>query len=100
MAKLETPIKQIVVLMLENRSFDHMLGYLKHDISEINGLTGSESNPTISGEDFRVFFAPQDSTNMYITDPDPDHEYPAVTLQLFESEHPTSFDHPTNRGFI
>jgi phospholipase C len=24
-------IKHIVVLMMENRSFDHLLGYLRHD---------------------------------------------------------------------
>jgi phospholipase C len=39
-------IDHIVVLMLENRSFDHMLGYLALDggIADIDGLTGEESN--------------------------------------------------------
>ena len=36
-------LKHIVVLMLENRSFDHMLGGLKKQDPRINGLTGSES---------------------------------------------------------
>ncbi len=31
--------------MLENRSFDHMLGSLKKINPDINGLTGEESNP-------------------------------------------------------
>src|SRR3954452_21425934 len=38
-------IKHIVVVMMENRSFDHMLGYLMRDgLPEINGLTGDEFN--------------------------------------------------------
>ena len=31
-------LKHIVVLMMENRSFDHMLGGLKHKFPRINGL--------------------------------------------------------------
>jgi phospholipase C len=38
-------IQHIVVLMMENRSFDHMLGYLKDDgMPDVNGLVGNESN--------------------------------------------------------
>ena len=38
-------INHIVVVMMENRSFDHMLGYLKRDWNEeVNGLTGEEFN--------------------------------------------------------
>jgi hypothetical protein len=36
-------LKHVVVLMMENRSFDHMLGSLKADDPRINGLTGNES---------------------------------------------------------
>lgn len=43
-------LKHIVVLMMENRSFDHMLGGLslvmekgKKKYPKINGLTGNES---------------------------------------------------------
>lgn len=37
--------KYIVALMLENRAFDHMLGYLKRYNNQINGLNGTESVP-------------------------------------------------------
>jgi phospholipase C len=38
-------IEHIVVLMMENRSFDHMLGYLKHDsLPEIEGLDPDMAN--------------------------------------------------------
>src|SRR5579885_1027122 len=38
-------IEHVVVLMLENRSFDNMLGFLKEQNPEIDGLTGAETNP-------------------------------------------------------
>jgi hypothetical protein len=55
-------IEHIVVLMLENRSFDHMLGLLyasEHNISpagqHFEGLTGSETNPGVDGAAVPVF---------------------------------------------
>jgi len=38
------PIKHVVVLMMENRAFDHMLGWLKEDHPTLDGLTGKECN--------------------------------------------------------
>ena len=43
-------LKHIVVLMMENRSFDHMLGGLKKTYPAINGLNGDEWNPDTKGE--------------------------------------------------
>ncbi len=38
-------LKHIVVVMMENRSFDHMLGYLKREgMQDVDGLTGNEFN--------------------------------------------------------
>jgi len=49
-------VEHVVLLMLENRSFDHMLGYLYADAGNVSpaghryeGLTGSESNPDEDG---------------------------------------------------
>src|SRR5580658_10219572 len=42
-------LSRIVVLMMENRSFDHMLGGLMKTHPGINGLTGNESNPDTNG---------------------------------------------------
>lgn len=39
---MPTPIKHLVVLMLENRSFDHMLGFMKSLNPAIDGLNGDE----------------------------------------------------------
>ena len=46
-------LKHIVVIMMENRSFDHMLGALKKVDPRINGLTGTETNPDTTNEPAR-----------------------------------------------
>lgn len=43
-------LKRIVVLMMENRSFDHMLGGLRATDPRVNGLTGDESNLDVNGD--------------------------------------------------
>jgi phospholipase C len=56
-------IKHIVVLMMENRSFDHMLGYLKtNGMPDVNGLSGSETNTDADGAVYPVFEFAADQT--------------------------------------
>ena len=55
-----TGIDAIVVLMMENRSFDHYLGALRSDATypdraNVEGLRGSESNPDGRGGTIPVF---------------------------------------------
>ena len=38
------PIKHYIVLMMENRAYDHMLGWFQMENAHLQGLTGSESN--------------------------------------------------------
>jgi len=73
-------LKHIVVLMMENRSFDHMLGGLMKTNPKINGLTGNESNPDTTGAIVKVQPNAQFQSQL---DPDPDHHFPGVDLQLF-----------------
>ena len=56
-------IQHVFVLMLENRSYDHLLGYLKLQgtapgttgpILEAEGLVGVESNPGPNGQPVHV----------------------------------------------
>ncbi len=72
-------IDHIVVLMMENRSFDHMLGYLSlpasrngMDRTDVDGLKGGESN-TYNGQTFRSF-----ELTETIFSPDPPHGYEPV----------------------
>ncbi|XP_010240877.1 PREDICTED: non-specific phospholipase C3-like [Nelumbo nucifera] len=75
------PIKTVVVLVQENRSFDHMLGWMKSVNPEIDGVTGKEYN-LISAKDpnsERVYFGNQSE---YV-DPDPAHSFQAIYEQVF-----------------
>jgi phospholipase C len=73
-------LKHIVVLMMENRSFDHMLGGLKRTDARINGLNGDEWNPDATGA--RVVVQPTASFQGQL-DHDPDHHFAGVDLQIF-----------------
>lgn len=89
-------LKHIVVLMMENRSFDHMLGALMQTNSKINGLSGNETNPDSNGQ--AVTVQPLAAYQGQL-DPDPDHHFPGVNLQLFEGTGGPP-DPPSMNGFI
>ncbi|KAL8167100.1 hypothetical protein V2J09_008599 [Rumex salicifolius] len=87
-----TPIKNVVVLVLENRSFDHMLGWMRKSVNpSVNGLTGNECNPVSSGS--RPVCVTDDA--VYV-DPDPGHSFEAVSQQVFGSGSSV----PTMTGFV
>lgn len=75
-------IKHLIVLMMENRSFDHMLGSLKMTNPEIDGLTGNETNPDSNGNLVKV----QPLADYQGLDPDPNHRFPGVDFQIFGGE--------------
>ncbi|GKV07481.1 hypothetical protein SLEP1_g19256 [Rubroshorea leprosula] len=74
------PIKTVVVLVQENRSFDHILGWFKTLNPEIDGVTGTESNPisTSDPNSTKVYFR---DTSAFV-DPDPDHSFQAIYEQV------------------
>jgi phospholipase C len=76
-------LKHIVVLMMENRSFDHMLGSLKATNPQIDGVDGTQWNPDTQGN--KVFVQPLAEFQSQL-DPDPDHHFPAVDLQIFNGD--------------
>src|SRR5262249_58251888 len=73
-------LEHIVVLMMENRSFDHMLGGLKKNNPRINGLSGNESNPDNTGANIGV--QPKATFQGQLSH-DPDHHFAGVDLQIF-----------------
>ncbi len=75
-------LKHMVVLMMENRSFDHMLGSLKAVNPKIDGLTGAEANPDTTAAQNPVPVRPLAEFQGQL-DPDPDHHFPAVDIQIF-----------------
>src|SRR5260221_14169039 len=73
-------LKHIVVLMMETRSFDHMLGSLTAVDPRVDGITGTLSNLDTTGAAVK----PQPLADFQgQLNPDPDHHFPAVDLQIF-----------------
>src|SRR5215475_6841084 len=89
-------LKHIVVLMMENRSFDHMLGALKMEDPRINGLTGNEFNPDTTEAPMNVQPIAEYQGQL---DPDPDHHFPGVNLQLYNGAGGPPAT-PSMQGFI
>lgn len=89
-------LKHVVVLMMENRSFDHMLGALKAVDPRINGLDGSQSNTDTTNEPAKVQPLAEFMSQL---DPDPDHHFPAVHKQLYFGT-PGPPAAPSMNGFV
>jgi phospholipase C len=95
---LPTPFKRIVVLMMENRSFDHMLGYLKSSSYPIDGLNGDETNPAADeGEPIRVS---PNARNTNDLNPDPNHEFPDINWQIYSNAEGTDTGQEKMQGFV
>jgi phospholipase C len=101
-------INHIVVLMLENRSFDHMLGFLYSSSGNVSptgqafeGLTGTESNPGTNGSPVQVFaIAPSDPNAYFMPGADPGEGYEDTNSQLFGSTTAPVPPVATNNGFV
>lgn len=74
-------IKHLVVLMMENRSFDHMVGFLKNTNPEIRGIVGNDyTNPSNSGPDVQVTDGAQYQGQLVV---DPGHDFTDVYMQMY-----------------
>jgi phospholipase C len=85
-------IKHIVVLVLENRSFDHMLGDLQQDNRALDGIDRDNpksnsyeesiepDNPKSSAFEERTYV--QEPGAARFVSPDPMHEYEHVLRQI------------------
>lgn len=78
-------IEHIFVVMLENRSFDQMLGFSEiqgvsaenGSLTKIDGLSGTENNPSPKGGNIGVSFPAE-----FVLNADPGHEFTNVREQL------------------
>ena len=103
-------IQHIVVLMLEQRSFDHMLGFLYTSQGNISpaghpyeGLTGTESNPDESGEPVQVFrILPTDPHAYYMPGACPGISYASIKSQFYGNTRGVASGAavPSNQGFV
>ncbi len=108
MAGLGSKIKHVVVLMLENRSFDNVLGRLYPNRADFNGLSGTESNPCHDPATGRLL-APVPVWNdptlapdaMTVPSPDPGERFDDINRQLFGlSGQPSAATPPPMTGFV
>src|SRR6204780_2093540 len=103
-------VNHIVVLMLENRSFDHMLGFLyaaSGDVSPsgqpFEGLKGNESNPGVGAgaAPVKVYKIKATDANAYLMPgADPGEGYNATNSQLFGNMNAPKPPVATNNGFV
>ena len=101
-------VEHVVVLVLENRSFDHMLGFLYADSNvspltqqPFEGLTGQESNPDATGTPVPVSALTQETPNLYSTPgANPGEGFLPTNMQLFGTAKPAAGTVATNNGFV
>jgi phospholipase C len=90
-------IDHVIVLVLENRSFDHMLGYLPHPDSNFDGLRGAGPYQNHGWEGAPAVTASADAKQVLPVDPD--HSHDAVMLQTGASDSGHGRQ-PDNQGFV
>jgi phospholipase C len=107
MANQLNQIEHIVQLMLENRSFDQMLGLLYHPNNQspagnpFDGLTGNESNPDGNGNSVQVFRIDKTAKHPYLMPgTDPGEGFYNTNFQLFSTDDPEPGAVPDNKGFV
>jgi phospholipase C len=111
MAKSQlSSVNHIVVLMLENRSFDHMLGFLYAASGNVSpagqpfeGLKGTESNPGVgtAAAPVKVYKINSTAANAYLMPgADPGEGYSATNSQLFGNANAPAPPVATNDGFV
>eukprot|EP00010_Vexillifera_abyssalis_P004282 CAMPEP_0201560904 /NCGR_PEP_ID=MMETSP0173_2-20130828/78507_1 /ASSEMBLY_ACC=CAM_ASM_000268 /TAXON_ID=218659 /ORGANISM="Vexillifera sp., Strain DIVA3 564/2" /LENGTH=471 /DNA_ID=CAMNT_0047975369 /DNA_START=30 /DNA_END=1445 /DNA_ORIENTATION=- len=90
-----SPIKHIVVLMMENRAFDHLLGWSNNP--DIDGLDASLYNlVNVSDPLSKRVYISKDGYN--ISPDDPRHDYTAQVQQIYGGNTPN--DQPLMNGFV
>lgn len=92
-------IEHVIVLMMENRSLDHMLGFLKELNPDIDGCLPNQegcSNPKDPADPASQTFSVSNDA-VYSTSADPGHSIAHTTTQVFGSSDGTT---PNMQGFI
>lgn len=98
-------IEHVVILMLENRSFDNLLGWLYRDRADFDGLTGAETNP-LTRQDGRVelisvWNSPEITPeSACMPDPDPGELFADITMQIYGLRGRPGEDPPAMSGFV
>jgi phospholipase C len=90
-------IDHVIVLALENRSFDQMLGYLDHPSPEFDGLRGAGPYASRAWKGDTPVVATMDAKSALPIGPDHSHDGVIEQLQLTGLGKTRA---PTNQGFV
>jgi len=96
-------IQHVVVLMLENQSFDRLLGFVRLDDASqrIDGITGNETMPAALEDPARVVRLERGTAPaLYITDPTPGHQFEDIAVQVFGQPRVPDPPTATMNGFV
>lgn len=94
-------IEHFVVLMLENRSFDNILGRLYPKSENFDGLSGTEFNLDLHGRPIYVNNLPGTTADVMTTpDPNPGERWTDINEQLFGVVDPPPGAVPQMNGFV
>src|SRR4029453_10352203 len=96
-------IRHVVVLMLENQSFDRLLGFVRLDdpSQRLDGLTGDEALPAVVGDPTRMIRLGRGTAPaLHVTDPNPGHQFEDIAMQVFGREEVPDPPTPTMDGFL
>src|ERR1051325_655461 len=90
-------VQHIIVLMMENRSFDHLVGFLKRENPEIRGIMGGDySNSDAAGASYAVTDGAVYQGDFTV---DPGHDFGDVDAQMFGGVTPRP-EMPAMSGFV
>src|SRR5271166_2909700 len=94
-------IENVVVVMLENRSFDSLLGNLYPYSAQFEGLKldGSMYN-TYNNKQYSVTNTSSCSNPLITPDPDPGESFADINLQIFNDTNPPDGAEGTMAGFV
>src|SRR5205823_3253841 len=84
----DDPIRHVIVLMLENRSFDQMLGCLQQLYPQLDGIAPGQP-PRTNTDDKGVAYQQLPGAS-FVAPADPNHDYEHVLYQIANG----------NRGFV
>jgi phospholipase C len=96
-------IQHVVILMLENQSFDRLLGCLRLDdpAQRLDGLTGDVALPADLAAPGRLVPLPHGTDQaLYVTDPNPGHQLDDISEQIFGRARPPAGATATMTGFL
>jgi phospholipase C len=94
-------IDHVILLMLENRSFDQLLGYLYPKSGTFDGLDGTECNRDAAGHAVPVFkITPEHQNAYYYPLANPAEGFTATNEQLFSSATAPDDGTAANDGFV